>query len=236
VSDAVSLARALSKLGHCSRAEGERIVRAGRVTVDGRLVRDPTLRVDVRRARIAVDGRSVRAPARVYLMLHKPAGYVTTSSDERGRRTAYDLIPGDMPRVNAVGRLDKDTEGLLLFTNDTRWADRIGAPSSQLDKVYEVQIDRALTPEHTEQALEGVASGRGEVLRFKHVRRLRRADEWIEVVLDEGRNRQIRRVLEALGYEVQRLIRTRIGMVELGDLPPGAVRLLTAEEAASLPP
>jgi 23S rRNA pseudouridine2605 synthase len=236
VTDAVSLARALSKLGYCSRAEGERIVRAGRVAVDDRIVRDPTVRIDLRRARIAVDGVAIKAPARAYLMMYKPAGIVTTAADERGRRTVYDLLPAGTPRVNAVGRLDMDSEGLLLFTNDTRWADRIGAPASRLDKVYEVQLDRVLTPEHARQAEAGVAASRGEVLRFKHVRRLRRAEEWIEVVLDEGRNRQIRRVLEALGYEVQRLVRTRIGGLELGDLPPGGVRALTAKEATSLLP
>jgi 23S rRNA pseudouridine2605 synthase len=232
--DAVSLARALSKLGHCSRAEGERLVTAGRVSVDGRVIRDVAYRVDVRRARIAVDGAPVRAPERIYLALNKPRGVVTTAADERGRRTVHDLLPAGLDRVNAVGRLDLESEGLLLFTNDTRWAERVVSPTSHVDKVYEVQLDRPIDDEALQQTMAGVDTGTAGVLRFRLARRLRRTGHWVEVVLDEGRNRQIRRVLEALGYRIERLIRTRIGTVELGDLESGAVRRLTAEEAASL--
>jgi 23S rRNA pseudouridine2605 synthase len=229
----VSVARALSKLGHCSRAEAERLVRAGHVAIDGIEVRDPAVRVDMRRMRITVDGRPVRASARTYLALHKPPGYVTTTADERGRRTVHELLPAGLARVNAVGRLDMESEGLLLFTNDTRWADRVIAPASHVDKVYEVELDRVLSADDRERALRGVDAGRGEVLSFKHVRIMSRG-AWIEIVLDEGRNRHIRRVLEGLGYEVRRLVRTRIGTVELGDLAQGAVRALTDEETASL--
>lgn len=126
--EAVSVARALSKLGWCSRAQAHELVSAGRVSVDGTVIRDPSFRIDMRRARVAVDGEPVRAQQRVYMMMHKPRGYVTTTSDELGRRTVFDLLPRDVPRVTAVGRLDLDSEGLLLFTSDTRWANRIIDP------------------------------------------------------------------------------------------------------------
>ena len=232
--EAVSLARALSKLGWCSRAQAVTLVSAGRVTVDGRPVTDPSFRVDMRRARIAVDGEPVRAGERVYLMMHKPAGYVTTTSDERGRPTVHDLLPGEVPRVNAVGRLDLGSEGLLLFTNDTRWADRILDPSTHMDKRYEVELSRPLADADVERAIAGVDAGRGEVLGFRAVSRMDRGAQWIEVVLDEGKNRQIRRVLESLGHEVVRLVRTAIGPVRLGSLAPGEIRALTAAEKQSL--
>lgn len=231
---AVSVARALSKLGWCSRAEAHVLVSGGRVAVDGRIVRDPSFRVDMQRVRIAVDGEPVHARQRVYLMMNKPAGYVTTTSDELGRRTVHELIPHGTPRVNAVGRLDLQSEGLLLFTNDTRWADRILDPATHTDKVYEVQLSRALLRPDLDRVIAGVDAGRGEVLSFKAVAPMERGADWWEIVLDEGRNRQIRRVLESVGYDVVRLIRTAIGSVRLGTLPSGAVRPLEAHEIQSL--
>lgn len=230
----VSVARALSKLGWCSRAQAHELVASGRVTVDGRVVRDASLRIDMRRARIAVDGEPVRAPARVYLMMHKPAGYVTTASDELGRPTVFDLLPPDTTRVNAVGRLDLDSEGLLLFTNDTRWADGILDPETHTDKIYQVQLARVPAPQDLARTLEGVPAGRGEVLGFKAVSRMKRGPEWIEVVIDEGKNRHVRRVLEAVGANVLRLIRTAIGDVRLGTLASGDVRALSDAEKQSL--
>lgn len=232
--DAVSVARALSKLGWCSRAEAHVLVSAGRVSVDGRVVTDPSFRVDMRRARIAVDGAAVHAQARVYLMMNKPSGYVTTTSDELGRRTVYELLPRDAPRINAVGRLDLASEGLLLFTNDTRWADRILDPRTHVDKVYEVQLSQPLSGADLGRAVAGVDAGRGDVLGFRAVTPMDRGSDWIEVVLDEGKNRQIRRVLESLGYSVVRLIRTAVGSVRMGTLAQGLVRSLTAVETQSL--
>jgi 23S rRNA pseudouridine2605 synthase len=229
--DAVSLARALSKLGWCSRAEARPLIEGGRVSVDGEVIRDPERRVDVRRARIAVDGTTVRAASQIYLMLNKPRGWVTTTSDEQDRSTVYELLPEGIARVVAVGRLDLDTEGLLLFTNDTRWADRITNPRSHLDKRYHVQVS-AMPDEDTILAmLAGVDAGRGEVLSLKSVSRLeRKGGSWLEVTLDEGRNRQIRRVLEAVGIDVLHLRRVAIGGVQLGELGPGMWRMLTPEE------
>jgi 23S rRNA pseudouridine2605 synthase len=229
--EAVTLARALSKLGWCSRSEARRLVTAGRVTVDGSPVVDADRRVDVRRARIEVDGRIVRAEPAMYLMLNKPRGVVTTSADERGRRTVYDLLPDDLPRLVAVGRLDLDSEGLLLFTNDTRWADRMLDPGRHVDRVYHVLVDGTLDRSVFARAMAGVDAGRGESLRLKSVRSLSGAGAgWLEVVLDEGRNRQIRRVLEACGLDVVRLIRVAIGPLSLGTLGTGGTRVLTRAE------
>lgn len=232
--EAVSVARALSKLGWCSRAQAAVLVSAGRVTVDGVVVRDVSFRVDMRRAKLAVDGEPVHAVQRTYLMMHKPPGFVTTTSDELGRHTVFDLLPAGTPHVNAVGRLDLDSEGLLLFSSDTRWADRITDPATHTDKFYDVQLVRPATDAERERMLAGVQAGRGETLAFRSVTACERGPDWITVIIDEGRNRQVRRVLEAVGHEVVRLIRTAIGPVRLGDLPEGAVRPLTAAEKRSL--
>lgn len=233
--DAVSLARALSKLGFCSRAEGERLVRAGRVRVNGEVVREPSRRVDPRRDRLAVDGERVAAERKVYLMLNKPRGVVTTRHDPQGRETVYAYLDPALPFVGPVGRLDKASEGLLLLTNDTRWADRLLDPASHVDKAYHVQV-AARPDDATLRRIEGGVEHEGELLRAKRATRLREGtrNAWLEITLDEGRNRQIRRLLDALGIEVLRLVRVRVGPVELGDLPKGAVRALAPDEVAAL--
>ncbi len=231
----VSLERALSKLGYASRSRSRALVLAGRVTVNGRAASDPALRVDPARDRLAVDGEPVRAAGRIYLALHKPPGVVTTAADERGRATVYSLLPPGLAWVGPAGRLDRESEGLLLLTNDSRWADRITAPASHLDKVYHVRIDR-VPDDALLRALEtGVPSG-DDVLAARRAGVLRstEGEHWLEVVLDEGKNRQIRRMLEALGVGVLRLIRVAIGPLALGDLPLGACRRLTASEVEAL--
>jgi len=235
----VSLARALSKLGACSRGEGTRLVEAGRVTVNGVVVRDPARRVVPERDRLAVDGAPVRAAAPVYLMLNKPRGLVTTRHDPRGRATVYDRLAGaDLPFVGPVGRLDQASEGLLLFTNDTRWADAILDPASHLPKTYHVQVDAQPGADLLARLRAGVTVEGGEHLAVADVRvlRLGTRNAWLEVVLDEGRNRQIRRLLEAVGIGVLRLVRVAIGPLVLGDLAKGAWRPLTPAERNSLAP
>ncbi len=232
----VSLPRALSKLGFCSRTQAEALIAEGRVALDGRTVRDATVRVDPCRARITVDGKRVVAARKVYLMLNKPRGLVTTRDDPQERATVYDCLQGlDLPFVAPVGRLDKASEGLLLLTNDTRWAQRLLDPASGVEKTYHVQIDSVPDEAVLTRLTAGlVVDGERLSARSATVLRAGRRNAWLAIVLDEGRNRQIRRMLGALGIEVLRLVRVAIGGLSLGDLPKGAVRPLTAAEKAHL--
>lgn len=230
------LARVISKLGIASRTQAACWIEEGRVAVDGRVVRDPERPTDAARERIAIDGVAVEARERVYLMLNKPRGYVTTASDERDRDTVYTLLESaGLPWLAPVGRLDQASEGLLLFSNDSAWAAAITAPQAHLDKTYHVQIDR-LPDADLLAALQAGVDDRGERLALKSVRELRRGDKnaWVEVVLDEGRNRQIRRVLYTFDIAVLRLMRVAIGGLELGALAKGSWRMLSAEEVARL--
>lgn len=232
----VSLARALSKLGFCSRTQAERLIREGRVEVDGRRSTQPDMRIDPQRARLQVDGQPVCAARRIYLMLNKPRGVVTTASDPEGRQTVYACLEGlDLPHLAPVGRLDRASEGLLLLSNDTRWAQHILDPASGVEKTYHVQIDRV--PDEAFMArLRAGAMDDGETLTIRAATLLRHGgrNAWVEMVIDEGRNRQIRRIVEAAGAEVLRLVRVRIGALDLGDLAKGAVRALRPGET-SLP-
>ena len=200
--------------------------------VNGRLARDPESPVHLGNDRIEVDAKPLAAHEHVYLMLNKPRGIVTTASDEKGRETVYDLFAGDLPWVAPVGRLDKASEGLLLLTNDSEWAGRVLAPDSHLDKTYHVHIDRIADQALLDSMLHGVQTADAEVLRVKLVRLLRSGEKnsWLEVVLHEGRNRQIRRILDGLGVEVLRLVRIAVGPLRLGELKKGATRQLTATE------
>ena len=230
------LARVLSKRGLCSRSEAERLVREGRVRLDGRVVRDPEHPADVAAARIDIDGADTVAAIPRYLMLNKPRGLVTTVRDERGRDTVYRCFDGaDLGWIAPVGRLDKASEGLLLFTNDPRWAARITDPASGPDKTYHVQIDR-IPDGATLAALRSGIDVDGEWLRAVSVVVLRAGGKnaWLEIVLDEGRNRQIRRLLAAFDIGVLRLVRVAIGPLALGDLPKGQWRELDPGDVAAL--
>jgi 23S rRNA pseudouridine2605 synthase len=233
------VARVLSKLGVCTQAE--QLVRARRVRVNDRLMHDPEAPVDTTRDQISIDGVVVGMVGKAYFMLNKPRGYVTTASDERGRETVYALLQGALPAATAsswiapVGRLDKASEGLLLFTNDTAWAARLTDPAAHIDKTYHVQIDRLADAALMEELRTGTAVG-GERLSAKSVRELRRGEKnsWLEIILDEGRNRQIRRLLAAFDIGVLRLVRVAIGSLVLGELGKGQARALTGEEVAAL--
>ncbi|TPI22491.1 pseudouridine synthase [Mesorhizobium sp. B4-1-1] len=232
----VSLARALSKLGFCSRTQAERFVAEGRVRVGGVTVRDALLRIDPGRDRITVDGERVVAERKVYLMLNKPRGLVTTRDDPEGRGTVYDCLEGlDLPFVSPVGRLDKASEGLLLMSNDTRWANGLLDPASHVAKTYHVQIAALPDDAMLERFRQGAVVD-GELLTASSIALLRSGGRtaWLEIVLDEGRNRQIRRLLGAFDIEVPRLIRVAIGGLQLGELAKGKARHLTAEELAMM--
>jgi 23S rRNA pseudouridine2605 synthase len=224
----VGVARALSKLGHCSRAEAERLVEAGRVKVNGKVVKVPTVRVVPELDHIEVDGRRIQRQRTVYIALNKPRGLVTTRDDPEGRATIYECLAGaELPFVGPVGRLDKASEGLLLLTNDTQWANALLDPASHVDKTYHVQVRTTEPVQVLDRAKAGVKSI--EVLRTGS-----RSTAWFTIVLDEGKNRQIRRVFEALEVEVLRLVRVAIGSLALGALASGEWRHLTAAEVAAL--
>lgn len=230
------LARVLSKLGVCSRSQAERAVREGRVSVDGRVVRDPERPVDPARQRIVLDGTPVAAAKRIYLLLNKPRGIVVSAADERGRGTVYDLLKdAGLPWLGPVGRLDKASEGLLLLSNDSVWADRLTEPRHHVDKTYHVQVDRIPDDALLAKLAEGVVE-QGERLCAKRVSLLRSGEKnaWLEIVLDEGRNRHIRRLLAAHDIGVLRLIRVAVGPLPLGELAKGAWRHLDAAEVQAL--
>ncbi|MCC5095849.1 pseudouridine synthase [Xanthomonas campestris] len=238
------LARVLSKLGVCSRTEAARWVADGRVSLAGRVVRDPEfpLRADQHDG-IAIDGQPLAGPARLYLMLNKPRGVVTTVRDEQGRDTVYRCFDGaGLPWLAPVGRLDKASEGLLLFSNDPQWAAAVTDPATGPDKTYHVQVDCRPDALQLARMHDGVADtdpeGDGSLLRAKQVRVLREGERnaWLEIVLDEGRNRQIRRLLAALDIGVLRLVRVAIGPLAMGELGKGSWRLLSAVEVRALAP
>jgi 23S rRNA pseudouridine2605 synthase len=274
----VGLARALSKLGYCSRTQAAELIRTGYVHLNERVRRDPETPVHLDHDRITIDGNPIEARTKVYLMMNKPRGLVTTASDEKGRETVYAVLraavqcqpnhqssphdpseraaqrhdaakyafpedhssraesEGRLPWVAPVGRLDKASEGLLLVTNDSQWAARIAAPKTHLDKTYHVQIARVVEEAWTQSLMSGVRDEDGEMLRAKQARVLRCAQKscWLEIILDQGKNRQIRRMLAARHVEVLRLVRVAIGPLQLGNLPKGTFRRLTPEEKRSL--
>ena len=232
----VSLARVLSKLGVATRTEATTLIEAGRITVNDRPVRNPKQRIDMDRDALALDGRPLAARARRYLALNKPRGLVTTARDERDRPTVYQCLHGDDRGLAPVGRLDKASEGLLLFTNDTRWAHDILDPARHVPKTYHVQPDRLLQPAEIDRLRRGVGLEPGLTTRPAQVELLRAGDKtrWLEITLHEGLNRQIRRMVEAVGAQVLRLVRVRIGPVELGALAKGESRPLTPAELAAL--
>ncbi len=227
----IGLARVLSKWGYCSRSRAFALVRERRVQVNGRVRCDPEWPVELSRDRIHVDDEELRPAEKQYLMMNKPRGVVTTASDEKNRKTVYDLLPAGLPWVAPVGRLDKASEGMLLLTSDSEWGARIVAPGTHLDKVYHVQVAAKAEEELARRLREGVES-QGELLKAKFVRLLREGERncWLEVTLDEGKNRHIRRMLDGIGVEVLRLVRVSIGPLRLGDLAKGEFRPLTAAE------
>jgi 23S rRNA pseudouridine2605 synthase len=209
------------------------MIRKGRVCLNGVVQRDPETAVRLPHDRITVDGTTVEAQQKVYLMMNKPRGLVTTASDEKGRETVYSILESEAepPWVAPVGRLDKASEGLLLLTNDSEWGARVAAPVTHLEKTYHVQI-AALADESLLASMRAGVRADADRLRAKRARILRMGEKncWLEIVLDEGKNRQIRRMLDLLGIDVLRLVRVAIGPLQLGELKKGSYRPLTREE------
>jgi 23S rRNA pseudouridine2605 synthase len=232
----VGLARALSKLGYCSRSQARELIAAGDVLLNGCVVRNPETPVTLGRDTVEVAGSEICAEKKIYLMLNKSRGIVTSAHDEKNRKTVYSLLPEDRQWVAPVGRLDKASEGLLLLTNDSEWGARIASPETHLNKTYHVQIAAVADQEFLNRVTAGIKMADGEILRLKHAAIVRSGKKncWLEIVLDEGQNRQIRRLLAAVGVEVLRLVRIAIGPLQLGDLAKGTARELTREEKVSL--
>jgi 23S rRNA pseudouridine2605 synthase len=235
-SHATGLARAISKLGFCSRTRAAELIREGKVRLNGAVRRDPETPVRLAKDRIEVAGQRLRPAAKLYLAMNKPRGVVTTASDEKGRETVYSYLPAETPWCSPVGRLDRASEGLLFFTNDTEWANRVADPETHLEKTYHVQIGTLPDEKFFESLQCGTRAADGELLRVKRAAILRSGERnsWLEIILDEGKNRQIRRLLEAKNIAVLRLIRVAIGPLRLGELAKGAVRPLTRQEKQAL--
>jgi len=230
-----TLERVLSKAGLGSRTLARSWIGAGRVRVNGKPVKTPDHWVDLERDRVTLDGKPVRAGKPVYLLLYKPKGYLTTYKDPQGRPTVYDLFKELGQWVFPVGRLDLDTSGLLLLTNDTQFAETITNPDHEVPKTYLVKTATRLVDQQLEQLRRGVLLRDGPT-RPATVTRLRESGShsFFEITITEGRNRQVRRMVEALGSRVLKLVRTAIGPIRIGDLEIGKHRRLTAAELRAL--
>lgn len=229
-----TLERVLSKAGVGSRTEARAWVAQGRVTVNGKMTRDPDQWIDMQRDRVRLDDKPLETRDRVYVLLYKPSGYLTTYRDPKGRPTVYDLVTAVGTFVSPVGRLDLDTSGLLLMTNDTQFAERVTNPLSHVPKTYLVKASSVLTDAQLQMLRDGIELADG-MTRPAIVRRLRDSSKYthFEITLTEGRNRQVRRMVEALGARVLKLVRVKIGSIGIGALPIGKWRLLTRAEVAA---
>ena len=231
----VRLQKYLAEAGVASRRASEMLITEGRVTVNGKMVRELGSKVDPSQDAVAVDGRMVRVLRKQYLALHKPTGCVCSRKDERGRPTIYELLPPEWSNVQSVGRLDYDTEGLLLLTNDGELALCLTHPRYGVVKLYEVTVEGNVVPEQLAPLVRGVID-EGERLRAKRARLLSatKSRSIIEVEMTEGKNREVRRMCAAIGLTVERLLRTRVGKIDLGNLRPGRWRALTDAEIKTL--
>ncbi len=232
----MTLDRLLSRSGTMSRSQAVEALASGRITVDGRRIVDPGYWVEPARQVVRLDGRRIRAVAKVYWALYKPKGYLTSHGDNRGRPTVYDLLPPELKRegkwIFPVGRLDLDTSGLLLLTNDTVFAERITHPDTKVPKTYLVKINGLLSAEDLQRLRQGLDIGRNERTQAAEVGYLGDNGRFcrLEITLREGKNRQIRRMIEAVGFKVLKLVRTRIGNLTLDGLQPGKIRRIEPSE------
>jgi 23S rRNA pseudouridine2605 synthase len=230
-----TLERVISKAGLGSRTEARRWIAAGRVHVNGKRIQTPDHWVDIERDKVSLDGQPIRAGKKIYFLLYKPKGYLTTYKDPEGRPTIYDLISGLGVWVFPAGRLDLDSSGLLILTNDTQFAERLTNPEHKVAKTYQVKASTVLSDDQLEHLRRGVTLSDGPT-KPALVKRLRDSTKYtvIEITITEGRNRQVRRMLEAVGGKVLKLVRTAIGEVQIGELVIGSYRPLTEREVHQL--
>jgi 23S rRNA pseudouridine2605 synthase len=230
-----TLERVLSKAGLGSRVEARSWVHAGRVKVNGKITRNPDHWVDMERDRVRFDDQPLVARERLYVLLYKPTGYLTTYKDPAGRPTVYDLVADVGTFLSPVGRLDLDTSGLLLMTNDNQFAERVTNPDSHIAKTYLVKASTVLTDAQLQQLSDGIELADGRT-RPAPVTRVRNSEKYthFEITLTEGRNRQVRRMVEALGAKVLKLVRVKVGTIGIGSLPIGKWRMLTTKEVKAL--
>jgi 23S rRNA pseudouridine2605 synthase len=230
-----TLDRMISRAGLGSRTDARKWIADGRVQVNGKKIQTPDFWVDPEKDRLLFDGKPLKSAEKVYLLLYKPKGYLTTAKDPEGRPTIYDLLGDKAPWLVPVGRLDQDTTGLLILTNDTDFADRVMSPESHVPKTYLVKSSKLLSDEQLDQLRNGLELADGPTRPAK-VERIRDSEKYsfFEITITEGRNRQVRRMVEALGSKVLKLVRTQIGAIRIGDLPIGTTRKLTEPEVALL--
>lgn len=230
-----TLERVISKAGLGSRTDARRWISTGKVQVNGKIVLDPDHWIDMGRDRVAFDGKPLRSVGKTYILLYKPKGFLTTARDPQGRPTVYDLIRDAGTWLSPVGRLDLDTSGLLLMTNDNQFAERITNPERKVPKTYQIKASTLLTDEQLDRLRHGVELSDGPTAPAQ-VKRLRDSGKYthVEVTITEGRNRQVRRMLEAVDSKVLKLVRTAIGPIRIGNLLIGKWRLLTEEEVAQI--
>ena len=226
------LNRFLAAAGLGSRRNCDELIVGGRVTLNGRVCTDFSAQ-PTERDHVKVDGKLIHGERRLYIMLHKPAGFVSTRSDPHARDTIFDLLPPHLPRLFNVGRLDAQTEGLLVLTNDGDLAQRLTHPRYKVEKEYEVTLDRPWDPRLVQKLVRGIVLD-GQRARIDRIQSLKPTR--LRVVLRQGINRQIRRMFYEIGYEVKRLVRSRVGRLRLGDLPCGHWRPLSKSELKSIQP
>ncbi len=230
-----TLERVFSKAGLGSRTDARSWIGARRVRVNGKIVENPDHWVDLAKDTVTLDGKPLRAPGKTYILLYKPKGYLTTWRDPKGRPTVYDLASEAGAWLSPVGRLDLDTSGLLILTNDTEFAERVTNPQHKLPKTYLVKSSTLLSEEQLDRLRRGPVLNDGPT-RPALVTRIRDSAKYtfLEMVITEGRNRQVRRMIEAIGSKVLKLVRVAIGPVRIGDLPIGKWRRLSDEEIRAL--
>jgi len=228
----MTLDRVLSRFGLASRTVAREAIQAGRVKVNGRVVRNPDQWTEPDSDAIHLDGKRLRQARKIYILFYKPKGVITSHGDPGGRKTVYDCLGPKVPWVSPVGRLDKDTSGLLLLTNDTDFANHVTSPESQVRKTYLVKANTLVGDEVLAKLSQGMELKRGDWAAPQSVRRIedRGKYSWLEIVLTEGKNREVRRLLEAVGLKALKLVRTRIGPCTLEGLQVGHWRPLHASE------